>query len=115
MSTTMGARPYEFLLSEAPGTLSRDEITVLSGEDLTAGTLLGKVTASGKYVAYDDAGTDDGRRTAVGILTADCDATGGDTLAVMITRLAEVYSAKLTGADANGLADLATRNILARS
>lgn len=34
----------EFLLSEAPGSLSRDQITVLSGQNLAAGQVLGKVT-----------------------------------------------------------------------
>jgi hypothetical protein len=34
----------EFLLSEAPGCLSREEITVLSGQDLAAGAVVGKVT-----------------------------------------------------------------------
>ncbi|MAC56931.1 MAG: head decoration protein [Novosphingobium sp.] len=55
-----------------------EQITVLSGENLVAGAVLGKVTASGKYVAFDNAGTDDGRRTAAGILMDKVDASGGD-------------------------------------
>ncbi len=55
-----------------------DKVTVLSGQNLVAGAVVGKVTASGKYVAFDNAGTDDGRRTAAGILVAACDASGGD-------------------------------------
>lgn len=42
---TMGARTGEFLLSEAPGTLSRESVTVASGAGkLSAGTVLGKIT-----------------------------------------------------------------------
>jgi hypothetical protein len=55
-----------------------DQVTVLSGQNLVAGAVVGKVTASGKYVAYDNAGTDDGRRSVAGILVAAVDASGGD-------------------------------------
>ena len=55
-----------------------DQVTVLSGQNLVAGAVVGKVTASGKYVAYDNAGTDDGRRAVAGILVAAVDASGGD-------------------------------------
>lgn len=55
-----------------------DKITLLSGQNLVDGTVLGKVTASGKYVAYDNAGTDDGRRAVAGILVSNTNATGGD-------------------------------------
>lgn len=45
MATTMGGRPYEFLLSEAPGTLSRDSVVVTSGAgSLVAGSVLGRIT-----------------------------------------------------------------------
>lgn len=55
-----------------------DKVTILSGQNLVAGAVVGKVTASGKYVAFDNAGTDDGRRTAAGILVGKIDASGGD-------------------------------------
>lgn len=109
------SRDCAFLLSEAPGTLSREEITVASGENLAAGTLVGKVTIGGEYVAYDDDGTDDGRRTAAGVLLHACNATDAAQKAVMIARLAEVSTSKLTGSDANGLADLADLTIIARA
>jgi hypothetical protein len=42
---TLGPRACEFLLSEAPGTLSRESIAILSGAGvLTAGTVLGQIT-----------------------------------------------------------------------
>jgi hypothetical protein len=87
-----------------------------------AGTVLGKVTASGEYVPYNDDGTDDGSRTAAAVLLADVDATSADTTAVGITRLAEVWTDRLiwgagvtTNAEkTNGLADLAAKLVIAR-
>ena len=104
----------EFLISEGNGNISREEVTVVSGQDLVAGELVGKVTASGKYATYDN-GAADGTETAAGIIYADCDATGGDTLAAIVVRDAEVSSNTLTGSDANGVTDLAALNIIIRS
>ena len=39
--------------------------------------MVGKITASGKYTAYDNDAVD-GSQAAVGILLFDCDASGGD-------------------------------------
>lgn len=114
MATTMAERAATFLLSEAPGTLSREQITLASGQDLTTGTVLGKITSTGKYTAYNDA-AGDGSEAAAGILLYDTDASGGDQEAVMIARLAEVVTDKLVGSDDNGLADLAANMIIARS
>ncbi|MBP6556296.1 MAG: head decoration protein [Novosphingobium sp.] len=76
---TEGKHTGEFIgqLAMGPG-YHIDKITVLSGQNLVAGAAIGKITASGKYVAFDNAGTDDGRRTLVGFLYAACDASGGD-------------------------------------
>lgn len=41
---TEGQHAGEFIVSEAPGTLSRDTVTVLSGQNLSAGAVLGKLT-----------------------------------------------------------------------
>ena len=75
---------------------------------------------SGKYKEYNPANTD-GSQTAVAILYASVDATGGDTEGVVIARHAEVNVEELiwfSGADANqksaGLAQLKTHDILAR-
>lgn len=105
-----------FLLSEANGTRSRAAVTILSGENLTAGAVLGKITATGKYVAYDDAGTDDGRRTAAAILYDDADASAGDLQATAIVRDAEVNGEELVFAsgvdEAGAVADLAGVGII---
>jgi len=52
---------------ESPKDFCREAITVLAGEELRTGAVLGTITATGKYVAYDPDATD-GSQTAVGIL-----------------------------------------------
>lgn len=63
-----------------------DQVTVLSGQVLVAGAVVGKQTSGGKYVAYDNAGTDDGRRAVAGILMAAVDATAGDVTTARVMR-----------------------------
>lgn len=84
-----------FIKSEANGHASRDTITVKSGAGLLkSGTVLGKLTADGKFVPYDnDAET--GAQTAAAILLEDVDATSADVKTVGIVRLAEVYGSRL--------------------
>ncbi len=53
------------------------DVTIASGQNLTRGALLGKITASGKYV-LSLAAAADGSQTPVAILAEDVDATGGD-------------------------------------
>jgi hypothetical protein len=55
-----------------------DVVTILTGENLVAGAALGQITASGKYVKFDNAGTDDGRRVLAGFLVGAVDATSAD-------------------------------------
>lgn len=86
---TEGRHAGEFILSEAAGQRSRENVTIVSGQDLKAGAVLGKITTGGKYTEVNQ-GADDGSQTAVAILIADCDATGGDTAAAVIARDAEV-------------------------
>lgn len=104
----------DFLISEANGTRSREEVVVASGEGaLVAGTVLGKITASGKYAAYDNAAAD-GTQAAAAVLYAGVDAAAADAAAVIIVRDAEVVEAYLTGIDAAGKADLAALGIIVR-
>src|SRR5918993_1555799 len=84
----------EFVVSEGNGKISRETITVLSGETLEAGAVLGKVTASGKYKALDPAAVD-GSEVAAGILYDAVDASAADAEGVAIVRLAEVNAAEL--------------------
>jgi hypothetical protein len=57
-----------------------EAVTIDTGT-LTRGTVLGKITASGKCVICNSAGTDDGRRTPYAVLLEDVDASSDDVLA----------------------------------
>ncbi|RDE07727.1 head decoration protein [Pelagibacterium lacus] len=83
-----------FLVSEANGMYrSRDTGTVAAGASpgLIAGTILGKLTASGNYVAYAPAG-EDGSQTIAGILF---EAAVGTVKKTVVVRDCEVNGAHL--------------------
>lgn len=110
-----------YLISEGNGDISREVVTLASGNGvIRTGTVLAKLTATGKYVPYDNAGTD-GSETAAAILWEERDTTDGDAKAVVTARHATVNKAELVwaaGVDATGitagLADLAALSIIAR-
>ncbi|MBI5646686.1 MAG: head decoration protein [Ignavibacteriae bacterium] len=79
-------------------------ITLVSGQNLTAGTVLGRITATGKFTAYDNTAVD-GSGTAVCILGEDCDASGGDEKTFAYWH-GEFLESALTGWDANAALDL---------
>ncbi|MEW6460381.1 MAG: head decoration protein [Pseudomonadota bacterium] len=79
-------RAGDFILSEANGTLSRENGVIALGT-LVPGTVLGQITASGKYVELDPDATD-GSEDAAGVLYGH--ASGTDVPAVVVKRLAEV-------------------------
>lgn len=111
---TEAIRSGAFLLSEGNGKISREEITIASGAGvLQAGTILGKVSASGKYVAYDNAASN-GSETAAGVLYAQADATNGDAKALLVDCNAVVKESELIGLDADARADLLTKLIKIR-
>lgn len=87
-SKTENPRTGDFLLSEANGTYSRENV-ILDAGALDAGTVLGKLTASGKYVVLAPAAAD-GSEDASGILWARADASTADAAIVVIARDAEV-------------------------
>ena len=93
-TVTMTQRAAEFLVSEASGTRSREAVTIASGNTILAGTVLGKITASGKYKAYDNDAAD-GTQAATCIAYDDVDASAGDALATVIVRDAEIDQSKL--------------------
>ena len=84
---TEGKHAGEFIgeLALGPG-YHIDNVTVLSGQNLVAGAVIGRQTSGGKVVAYDNAGTDDGRRTAAGILLKAVNASGGDVVGQALVR-----------------------------
>jgi hypothetical protein len=63
---------------------SRDQITVLAGQTLVPGEVLGKVTASGKYAAIDFA-AGDGTENAAGLSFSTYDASAPGTRTVAFT------------------------------
>ena len=72
----------------------RDVVTVLAGENLKIGTVLG-VGSDGKYTSAISAAVEEGGNSAVAVLLADCDATNGDTKAVVLKRTAIVVRSGL--------------------
>lgn len=106
-------RAGEFLIAEGNGSISREEVTIASGQNLKAGTVVGKVTASGKHIAYAN-GASDGSQTAVGILYSPVNAAAADAKGVLIVRHAEVEETLLTGIDTAGKADLAAADVIFR-
>lgn len=56
-------------------------ITLASGQNLSRGAVLGKITASGKYTLSLAAASDGSQNPSV-ILAQDCDASAGDAAAV---------------------------------
>lgn len=111
-----------FLKSEGAGHISRDSIVIASGAGaLLAGTVLGKVTASGKYLAHSPAGVD-GTQNAAAVLLADVDATSADAEGVGILRLAEVWKDRLvwgagvttTQHKTDALVELASTDVIGR-
>ncbi len=63
----------DLLKYEAPNLYSRDRVTVAAGQNLPLGTVLGIVTASGKYKQIDPS-AEDGTQVAAGVLLQACDA-----------------------------------------
>lgn len=117
-----GRHPGEFLMTEANGQRSRENITIASGAGIIApGTLLGKVAASGKFVAS-AVGATDGSQTVVAVALYGCDATSADAAIAAIVRDAEVnghvlsYHADrdLAAEKASAEADLAGVGIIVR-
>lgn len=110
-----------FIVSEL-GTYSREIITVVLGQNLQAGAVLGKITASGNYAAYDD-GASDGTEAAAGVLFGDIDATDADEKGAALLRgPAELHDGRLVfdsgqggAAQAAARVDLLALNFILRS
>ena len=77
--STSTLTPERLLAGDMP--LVTRKITVISGQNLVRGTVLGKITSGGKYnKSLSAAG--DGSQTPDLILAEDCDASGGDKVAL---------------------------------
>lgn len=127
MSTlTEGQHTGEFILAEPDPLISREVVTVTvpAATKLEPGHVLAQLSATGKYVEYDNVGSD-GSEEAAGILYAELDNSAGlapvDFPAVVIVRLCPVRKADLrwkSGIDSGGktaaYADLAVSMVIAR-
>lgn len=121
---TEGRHAGEFVLSEANGSLSRETVTVTVAATTTLppGMVMGRITASGKYVPYNNAAVD-GSDVAAGVLYAEIKNAGGapaDFKGAIVARLAEVrladlnWNAQAQAAIDAGVIDLATKYVITR-
>lgn len=101
----------DWLKFEEDAYASRDTAIINTGAGkLVSGTVLAKLTATGKYVPAAAAGSD-GSQTAVAILVFPVDATSADAKAVIVSRRATVSHAGLTyGATINDATKRAAAN-----
>lgn len=109
-----GTHTAEFLLSEGNGQISREQVTIAAAAPaMAAGTVVGKITSSGKYVPYNNSASD-GSEVAAGILYHAVADKATDQQATIIARNAEVMGSALIGLDAPGRADLAALGVIVR-
>src|SRR5581483_8918035 len=80
------------LIASEDEILSR-KVTILSGQNLVRGAVLGKVTASGKYV-LSLSGSSDGSEVPDAILATDTGASGGDKEAGSTRRSSRGWSSR---------------------
>lgn len=73
------------LIAQNAHLLLDEPITLVSGQNLTRGAVLGKITASGKYTLSASAAAD-GSQTPAAILAVDTNASGGDKATVAYFR-----------------------------
>ncbi len=98
MIETMLSRPMAFLLSEAEGMRSRTGLTIAAGSGkLEAGTVIGRISASGKFAASGNAvvAGAEGAESGVAVLGYAVDATDADVDVAAIDRDAEVKTPEL--------------------
>ncbi|MEM1113273.1 MAG: head decoration protein [Pseudomonadota bacterium] len=85
----------EHVISEANGSLSREEGVLVTGQNLVVGTVLGKITASGSYTAFNQDASD-GSQVAAGVLYGAVDASTEDKPCVVHVRSCELMAQALT-------------------
>ena len=77
-AVSQNTKSYDNLIVAGFPITNRD-MTLLSGQVVQRGQVLGKVTATGKLKAY-TSGASDGSETPYAIAADDTDASGGDTV-----------------------------------
>lgn len=81
-SSTSIYSPGKLIAGEQP--IHDAKVTLLTGQNLTRGAVVGKITASGKYKLSASA-AGDGSEVPVGIVVEDTDATAADKEALIYT------------------------------
>lgn len=115
----------DILKREFAPEFNREEVTIASGQNLVAGTVLGKITVGAQYMIHDNAasGGTAGAEVAAGVLLFDCDASSAATKAVVLLRGPAVvalekltFKSGISGANKTAALDkLATLGIVART
>ena len=93
-STTTTLIHDDLLAGDNVGPVTEGRVTILSGQVVARGALLGMITASGKYVLSLSASSD-GSQTPVAILANDVDATAGDKTNALIYTSGEFNERKV--------------------
>jgi len=75
----------DILKHEAPKMFSRDAVTVAKTQNLTMGTVVGRVTSSDEIVAFDPSATD-GSNEVAGIIITNVETTDETKRSVIIAR-----------------------------
>ena len=99
MSPTLG----DLLKYELNGNYCRETVTLKSGTNYKLGSVLGKITASGKYRLSPNATVvgDEGAETAVAILLQAVDATAADMTGLIAARGPAIFSKDALAYDAS--------------
>src|SRR5258705_13914004 len=99
MSPTLG----DLLKFDLNGNYSRESVTLKSGTNYALGSVLGKITASGKYRLSPNATVtgDEGAETATAVLIGAVDATGGDKPGLVVARGPVILSKDALAFDAS--------------
>lgn len=103
----------EFLLSEAPGTISREAINVAPGPALEPGQVLGLISLTGEFAPYDPL-AEDGTENAVAVLYGPLGESDVTRRGRAVVRLAEISEAHLAGLDPAAEKALATHFLIVR-
>lgn len=86
--------PDQLIAGDFP-LVTGQSITIASSAALVRGAVLGKITASGKYILSASAAAD-GSQTPVAVLADDVDASGGDVANVAVYLTGMFNGAKLS-------------------
>lgn len=115
-----GRHTADYILSEGNGAISRENVTMAQSAIVEPGTVLGIVTATGKFMPLDLAATD-GTEVAAAVNYARVDASAADVACVISARASElkidqlIWPAGISAPEkATAIAQMKTHNLIAR-